>query len=170
MKNRYSLYKIRFGSIEKMANRRLGKSPDERKIGLSEFIICLAMAAFVNYDRLPETLPHRELVAAGVPTLIMLVGLAVGYYRKPPRSCWHKATYATGMLAMAWSVAPWIIYLVNGENFSLNAAIEVSLGSLVVWAITLGCYLRFRYIRRRSREEIAMMRLREKRHRKAQYL
>jgi hypothetical protein len=100
----------------------------------------------------------------------MLVGLAVGFYRKSPRSCWHKATYATGMLAMAWSVVPWIIYLVNGENFSLNAAIEVSLGSLVLWAITLGCFLRLRYIRRRSREEIAMMRLREKRRRKAQYL
>ena len=171
MWNRPNFFKIRFGRIEKLANRRLGKSPDEGgKFGWSEFIIILATAAFANQDRLPETLPHRELVAAGIPTLILLVGLAVGYYRKPPRSCWHKATYATGLLATVWSVVPWILYLINGENFSLNAAIEVSLGSLVVWAITLGCYLRFRYIRRRSQQEIAMMRIRERRRRNTQYI
>lgn len=171
MWNRPNFFKIRFGRIEKLANRRLGKSPDEGgKFGWSEFIIILATAAFANQDRLPETLPHRELIAAGIPTLILLVGLAVGYYRLAPRSCWHKATYATALLATAWSVVPWILYLINGENFSLNAAIEVSIGSLVVWAITLGCYLRYRYIRRRSQQEIAMMRIRERRRRNTQYL
>lgn len=172
MKNfRFNFWRLRYRAIETQAMRRLGKSPDEGgKFGWSEFIIILATAAFVNQDRLPETLPHRELIAAGIPTLILLVGLAVGYYRKPPRPCWHKATYATALLALAWSVVPWILYLINGENFSLNAAIEVSLGSLVVWAITLGCYLRYRYIRRRSMAEIALIRLRRKKHRNMQYL
>lgn len=172
MKNfRFNFWRLRYRAIESKAMRRLGNSPDEGgKFGWSEFIIILATAAFANQDRLPETLPHRKLIAAGIPTLILLVGLAVGYYRLAPRTCWHKAIYATALLATAWSVVPWILHLINGENFSLNAAIEVSLGSLVVWAITLGCYLRYRYIRRRSMAEIALIRLRRKNRRNTQYL
>ena len=172
MKNfRFNFWRLRYRAIESKAMRRLGKSPDEGgKFGWSEFIIILATAAFANQDRLPETLPHRELIAAGIPTLILLVGLAVGYYRKPPRPCWHKATYATGLLAFAWSATPWILHLVNGDNFGLNVAVELSLCSLILWAITLGCALRLRYIRRRSMAEIALIRLRRKNRRNTQYL
>ena len=172
MKNfRFNFWRLRYRAIESKAMRRLGKSPDEGgKFGWSEFIIILATAAFANQDRLPETLPHRELIAAGIPTLILLVGLAVGYYRLAPRTCWHKATYATALLATAWSVVPWILYWVNSDNFSLDIAIELSLYSLILWAITIGCGLRLRYIRRRSMAEIALIRLRRKKHRNTQYL
>lgn len=168
MKNRYSFYKIRFGRIEKLANRRLGKSPDDGKLKFSDVVMFLATALLFGVHYIPESVEyHREieiLIAVGV----FGIGLFLTYYRMAPRPCWAKASAATAMLALVWSVLPWI--LLWAEKVDVEFAQNMTICSAIMWLAFICCFLRLRYIRRRSRQEIAMMRLREKRRRKAQYL
>ena len=46
---------------------------------------------------------------------------------------------------------------------------NLSIASVLMWIVCLGCYLRLRYIRRRSQEIVLRLRL-ERNRRKAQYL
>ena len=93
MKNRYSFYKIRFGRIEKLANRRLGKSPDEGKLKFSDVVMFLATALLFGVHYIPESVEyHREieiLIAVGV----FGIGLFLTYYRMLEDMLLHDDMY-----------------------------------------------------------------------------
>ncbi len=168
MKNKYSFYKIRFGRIEKLANRRLGKSPDEGKLKLADVVMFASTCLLFGINYIPESVPnHREieiLIAIG----LFCIGLVLNYRRMAPRPCWAKASTSTGVIAATWSILPWILYW--ADEIDVEFAQNLTICSSIMWLAFICCFARLRYIRRRSREEIAMMRLREKRRRKAQYL
>ena len=167
MKNRYSIFKFRAGRIEKLS-KRLGKSPDEGKLKISDVVIFVSTFLLLGVSYIPESVQyHREieiLIAVG----IFGFGLFLDYRRKAPRPCWTKASVATSVIALVWSVLPWILY--GAGEMDIEIAQNLTICSAIMWVAFLGCFLRLRYIRRRSRQEIAMMRLRDKRRRKAQYL
>ena len=50
-----------------------------------------------------------------------------------------------------------------GKAGELSVVLQISIASLAMWLVCLGCVLQHRYIRRRSLEEIAMIRMRAKR-------
>lgn len=168
MKNKYSFYKIRFGSIEKMANRRLGKSPDEGKLKLADVVMFASTCLLFGVNYIPDSVQYNREIEILIAIGIFCIGIFLSYYRSAPRPCWTKASAATGVIAATWSILPWILYWM--DEVDVEFAQNLTICSSIMWVISLGCFLRLRYIRRRSREEIAMMRLREKRRRKAQYL
>ena len=168
MKNKYSFYKIRFGRIEKLANRRLGKSPDEGKLKLADVVMFASTCLLFGINYIPESVPYNREIEILIAIGLFCIGLVLTYRRMAPRPCWAKASTSTGVIAATWSILPWILYW--ADEIDATAARDISICSIIMWLIFLGCFLRLRYIRRRSREEIAMMHLREKRRRKAQYL
>ncbi|MBO5801603.1 MAG: hypothetical protein J6R16_04950 [Alistipes sp.] len=168
MKSRYSFYKIRFGKIEKLAKRRLGKSPDEGKLKFADIVMFIATCLLFGIHYIPDSVQYNREIEILIAVGIFCIGIFLASYRMAPRPCWAKASAATGTIAVVWSVLPWI--LLWADEMDVEIAQNLTICSSIMWVIFLGCFLRLRYIRRRSREEIAMMRLREKRRRKAQYL
>lgn len=167
LKNRYSTWRFRWGGYRSKAMRRLGKDPNERKLTKADIIIALGVILFANFDIIPSSVPYYRELEIILGAVIVLVGATINLHRRPPRRCWTNATIGTAMLAACWSIAPWILYAVDEISFEL--ACNLSLLSAFMWLVSLGCFLRLRYIRRRSRQEIALMRLRNKR-RKVEYM
>ena len=154
--------RLTFDSIERLSKRRLGKSPDDGKMTVGTLIIVGATIALVNFDFLPAGFPCRELITVALSVAFMGLGLYLEYRRLAPRTRWRKAMYATGMIASAWSLLPWIFYFM-GEVADKSVVLQLFIASFAMWLVCLGCVLRHRYIRRRSQQEIAMMRMRERR-------
>ena len=170
MMSRFNLFRARVANVERQAERRLGKkSPDEGSLEFADVVMCCAVIAFIKFDIFPESVPYRAQVSYIVAAAILFLGIFLKLRRKAPRTCWNRASWATGFIALFWSVLPWILYLADGEEFGLEVCAQISLLSIIAWIAFFGCFLRLRYIRRRSRETIMALRLRNKR-RKAQYL
>ena len=167
LKNRYSVWRLRWGGYRSKAMRRLGKDPNERKLTKGDIIIAVGVLIFANFDIIPSSVPYYKELEIILGAVIVLVGAAINLHRRPPRRYWTHFTIATSMIAGFRSAAPWILYAVDEICFEL--ARNLSLLSLLMWLVSLGSFLRLRYIRRRSQREIALMRLRNKRRRMAEY-
>ena len=167
LKNRYSVWRLRWGGYRSKAMRRLGKDPNERKLTKGDIIIAVGVLIFANFDIIPSSVPYYKELEIILGAVIVLVGAAINLHRRPPRRYWTHFTIATAMIAGFWSATPWILYFVDEICFEL--ARNLSLLSLLMWLVSLGSFLRLRYIRRRSQREIALMRLRNKRRRMAEY-
>lgn len=154
--------RLTFFDVEKRAKRRLGKNPNEGKLTLGHWIICVATIFLVKFDFLPESLPCRELLMVVIAVAFMGLGLYLEYRRLAPRTCWRNAMYATGMIASVWSLLPWILYFIDKVE-SRDVMLQLFIASFAMWMVCLGCVLRHRYIRRRSEQEIALMRMRQRR-------
>lgn len=161
LKNRYSVWRLRWGGYRSKAMRRLGKDPNERKLTKGDIIIAIGVLVFANFDIVPSSVPNYKELEIILGAVIVLAGAAINLHRRPPRRYWTHFTIATAMIAGFWSAAPWILYAVDDICFEL--ARNLSLLSSLMWLVSLGSFLRLRYIRRRSRQTIALMRLRRKR-------
>ena len=160
--------RLTFRDVEKSAKRRLGKNPNEGKLTAGNMLICGATIFLLNFDFLPVGFPCRELITVALSVAFMGLGLYLEYRRLAPRTRWRKAMYATGMIASAWSLLPWIFYFM-GEVADKSVVLQLFIASFVMWLVCLGCVLRHRYIRHRSQQEIALMRMRERRRRLNSY-
>lgn len=170
MKRRYSVWRLRLGGYRSEAMRRLGKTPDEGKLQLGDIVICCSLLGLLNIDILPESVPYGESIMLIATSLVVLLGIFINLRRMAPRPCWGKAMWATGMIALFWSVLPWV--LLGGDNvkdMTPQLALQLSLSSLFMWLVFGVCALRYRYIRRRSEQEIAFMRMRERRRKQIVY-
>ena len=154
--------RLTFRDVEKSATRRLGKNPNEGKVTLGNLIICGSTIFLIKFDFLPESFPCRELLTVVIAVAFMGLGLYLEYRRLAPRTRWRNAIYAAGMIASAWSLIPWVLYFM-GKAGELSVVLQISIASLAMWLVCLGCVLQHRYIRRRSLQEIAMIRMRAKR-------
>ena len=154
--------RLTFRGIEKSATRRLGKNPNEGKLTPGNLIICGSTIFLVKFDFLPESFPCRELLTVVIAVAFMGLGLYLDYRRLAPRTRWRNAIYATAMIASAWSLIPWVLYFM-GKAEELSVVLQIFIASLAMWLVCLGCVLQHRYIRRRSQQEIAMIRMRAKR-------
>ena len=161
VKNRYSVWRLRWGGYRSKAMRRLGKDPNERKLTKGDIIIAIGVLVFANFDIVPSSVPNYKELEIILGAVIVLAGAAINLHRRPPRRYWTHFTIATAMIAGFWSAAPWILYAVDDICFEL--ARNLSQLSSLMWLVSLGSFLRLRYIRRRSRQTIALMRLRRKR-------
>lgn len=161
VKNRYSVWRLRWGGYRSKAMRRLGKDPNERKLTKGDIIIAIGAIVFAKFDIVPSSVPNYKELEIILGAVIVLAGAAINLHRRPPRRYWTHFTIATAMIAGFWSAAPWILYAVDDICFEL--ARNLSLLSSLMWLVSLGSFLRLRYIRRRSRQTIALMRLRRKR-------
>lgn len=164
IKNRYGWH-LRFPTIRSKAMRRLGKDPNEFNMGLGEWIIVAGVLLF-NFDIIPASIPYHEELRIIMLALFTLVGGFAIVRRKAPRRRWTNASWATGVFALVLTVSPWILYHIG--ELSRAEAIHINIIAGVAWLIFIACILRLRYIRRRSKQTIALLRMRQKR-RRAEY-
>ena len=164
MKRRYSMGRYRFRGFMSKSMRRLGKSPDDGKMTAGDWVVVVAtIVAMFGTEDITESIPYNEEIAYIAGSLLFFLGIFLKYRRLAPRPCWSRATWATMLVAAIWSGLPWILYM--SGDMTIEDARYISLCSLVMWIACLGCWLRLRYIRRRSREAIALMRMRANRRR-----
>lgn len=161
IKNRYGWH-LRFPTYRSKAMRRLGKDPNEFEMGMGEWILVAGVLLF-SFDIIPEGIPYRQELRTLLLTIFALTGAVVTLRRKTPRRRWTNASWATGMFAFALTVAPWILYSIG--EWSTTEAININIIAGVIWLIFVGCLLRLLYIRRRSKQTIALLRMRQKRRR-----
>lgn len=169
MKNRYSFMRFRGDLIvsQKM-RRRLERSGKGNKLRMGDIFTGAAVLILVNFDIFPEGIPHAEWIQLFVAVVVLLVGLFLNFRRLAPRPCWSRAAMASGMWAAVMTLLPFLLYWL--DEFDIQLAYQIAAASSVVWLVCLGSLLRLRYVRRRSRAEIAAMRLRAKRQRRLEYL
>lgn len=161
IKNRYGWH-LRFPTYRSKAMRRLGKDPNEFNMGLGEWIIVAGVLLF-NFDVIPESVPYHEELSYIVLAIFLLAGGCIILSKKTPRRRWTNASWATGVFAFVLTVAPWILYSIG--EFSTAEAINMNIIAGVIWLIFIACLLRLLYIRRRSKQTIALLRMRQKRRR-----
>ncbi len=171
LNNRYSLFKRRYNLVGSAVRRRLGKSPDEGRLRLSSVMITVAGVVLLSFDSIIEKidLPYVEWLFSALCFAVFVLSIYLEFRRRAPRPCWEKATWASAAIALVWLLFPWALYWV-GEIDDMALIRNLSIASVLMWIVCLGCYLRLRFVRRRSRAEIARMHLREKRRRKMEYL
>ena len=149
------------------AQRRLGKDPSDGKLKWSDGLIVAGTIMLVRFDLIPESVPYHELVQVLVSVVLMWTGIHINYFRRAPRPRYAGLTWAMGLYAMLWSVMPFLVYWFDDEFSTEWEMVKlISLASLIGWAMTFvyfGCWIA---VRRRSRREIAMLRMRNKRRRK----
>lgn len=160
MKNRFGLRRFRFPTIGSKARRRLGKSPDEGRLSVADIII-VAAAILLTIDFLPESLPYRREVQTIIVALLYFAGLFLSFRHLAPRPCWSRASWVTGLTALLCTTLPWLLYW--SKDMPLNEARSYSLMSISVWVVFAICLLRLHYVRRRSKCEIALLRMRQNR-------
>lgn len=168
MKRRYSVWCFRYNRLfMTKAQRRLGKDPSDGKLRWSDGLIVAGAIMLAKLDLTPEAEPYHELVQMIVSVALMWTGIHVNYFRRAPRPRYAGLTWAMGLYALFWSVIPFLVYWFDDESSIEWETVKlISLTSLVAWTIAfvyLGCWIA---VRRRSRREIAMLRMRNKRRRK----
>ena len=149
------------------AQRRLGKDSSDGKLKWSDGLIVAGTIMLVRFDLIPESVPYHELVQVLVSVVLMWTGIHINYFRRAPRPRYAGLTWAMGLYALLWSVIPFLVYWFDDEFSTEWETVKlISLASLIGWAMTFvyfGCWIA---VRRRSRREIAMLRMRNKRRRK----
>lgn len=167
MKNRFSIWKFNYRDIERKSNRRLGKKEDDWKMGVGDWIVLLVMFVLTKFQPIPDSVPHAEWISLLIALFVLFVVLFLKFRRQAPRTCWRNATWSLAMWASVLTVAPLLLYWL--DEFSWDLTWQIIAASSLLWLAALGCYLRLRYIRRRSQETVLRLRLERKR-RKAQYI
>lgn len=168
MRMRYRL------NLRKLANREVSHRYD-RRIGTKErgrlravdWVVLILLFLLIKVQPIPDTVPYSEWISLLAAFVILCVLLFVKFRRQAPRTCWRNATLATVTWASIMTVVPLLLYMF--DELPLQLTMQVVVASSLLWIASLGCYLRLRFIRRRSRQEIARMRLRAKRQKRELY-
>lgn len=146
-----------------MANRRLGKMPDEKKFKVADIFTFLGSMFLVDC-LFGETIISVEIDAA-IAFVLLLIGAFLNFRRLSPRACWQRGM-RTGFIAAAlWGLVTWISYY--SDALTLNQALWLSIEPIIYLIIAIVALFRWRYIRRRSQEIIVRLRLDRKRRRMA---
>lgn len=169
LKNRYSLWRFRGNLFESRAMRRLKKSGKGNTFRFGDIFVGASVLILLNFDMFPEGIPHAEWIQMLVALVVLFIGLFFNFRRLAPRTCWSRASWATGSWALMMTVVPILLYWL-GEFDDITLVYQLVATSSILWVICIACILRLRYIRRRSLAEIAAMRLREKRRRRLENL
>lgn len=168
MKNRYSLWRFRYNPFESKATRRLSSRKEGFKITLPMIIESIAVLLLFDMEDVAEAKPDYVLPMLFTCLTCIIVAGALHCRRKAPRSRWRTATVISFAIAVLLLLVPWLPF----ERAAINDMVFLRyflIAAAAMLLISLGCFLRLRYIRRRSRATIAAMRLREKRRRRLEY-
>ena len=170
IKNRYSIWHLRLDNLSK-SRRRLGKKEQGWNISFSDVLITVSALLIVNADGPISILMDRGVVWQVATEWILLalfsIGLFLKFRRKAPRPCWTRMSWGLSMMAVGCTAIAYVMWWC--DEFTLEQAHIMALSCAPVYVAAIASILRLRYIRRRSRAEIAMMRMRRSRRRSYNY-
>lgn len=167
MSRKFNIFSLRYKNIERMANRRLGKMPDESRFKIGDFFIFLGGSLlFTCY--IPSSVEYNLELNVGIGLLLLLVGGFLNFRRLAPRPCWQRAMRTGVIMSVLWPAVTWICYWC--DSIDHNQAVVISFGTAVWVLMAIVALFRWRYIRRRSQETIIRLQLERKRRRMANVL
>ena len=170
LKNRYGIWHLRLDNLGE-ARRRLNKRERGWKLSLSDALITLSAIFLVNGDGPIMKLADRgvEWQIAAILALITLfgIGLILKFRRKAPRPCWTRMAWGTSMMAVGCTIVAYAMWWC--DEFTLEQAHVMALCCSPLYVLAIVSIVRLRYIRRRSRAEIAVMRMRRARRKNYDY-
>ena len=161
MRSRFNLFRFRYNNIERMANRRLGKLPDEKKFKVGD-IFTFFGGMFIADCFFGEAIISVEIDAA-IGFVLLLIGGFFNFRRLSPRACWQRGMRTGFISAILWALTTWVCYY--ADAITLNQALWLSIEAVIFFVIAIIALFRWRYIRRRSQATIALMRMRRRRQR-----
>ena len=162
MRSRFNLFRFRYKDIERKANRRLGKMPDESRFKIGDLFVFLGSTLLMTCY-IPSSVEHNVELNVGIGLLLLLVGAFLNFRRLAPRPCWQRALRTGVILSVLWPALTWICYWC--DIIDHNQAVVISFGTAVWLLIAIVALLRWRYIRQRSQATIALLRMRRRRQR-----
>ncbi|MBR5206837.1 MAG: hypothetical protein IKW52_06685 [Alistipes sp.] len=170
IKNRYSIWNLRFVAWNK-AQQRLKRRNKGFKLSFSDILISVSGLLLVNADGAVANLARKgvewQIAAEWTLLAIFFLGLFLKFRRKAPRPCWTRMSWGLSMMAVACTVIAYVLWWTG--DFTIEEAQVMELCCSPLYVAALASILRLRYIRRRSRAEIAMMRMRRSRRRSYNY-
>lgn len=167
MSRKFNIFRIRYSGIERMASRRLGKSPDEGRLKIGDVFVFLGSTMLLTCY-IPSSVKYNVELNVGVALLLLLVGGFLNFRRLAPRPCWQRAMRTGAIMSVLWPAVTWICYWCDSIDY--NQAVVISFGTAVWLLIAIVALFRWRYIRRRSQETIIRLQLERKRRRMANVL
>lgn len=145
-------------------------TPDDGKLSWGDLAIMTALILLLEpcniFDYIPA--PYGELLsdfAFLICAVIMLVGIYLYFHNLCPRSRWGRAMWSVGLLALTWSVLPFVLYWI-GKHPDLGEMCRISLWSISMWVVWLVCVYKYWRVRVRSKQEIERIELRYRRQRR----
>jgi hypothetical protein len=170
IKNRYSIWHLRLDNLSE-SRRRLGKKEQGWNISFSDVLITVSALLIVNADGPISILMDRGVVWQVATEWILLalfsIGLFLKFRHRAPRPCWTRMSWGLSMMAVGCTIVAYAMWWL--DEFTLEQAHIMALSCAPVYVAAIASILRLRYIRRRSRAEIAMMRMRRSRRRSYNY-
>ena len=162
MRSRFNLFRFRYNNIERMAKRRLGKQPDEKKLNVASILTFLGGMLLCDCFFVEDIIVSVEVDAA-IAFVLLTFGAFLNLRRLAPRPCWWR-TMRTGFVGGAlWTLTTWVCYF--ADALTLNQALMLSIEAVIFFVIAIIALFRWRYIRCRSQATIALMRMRRRRQR-----
>ena len=170
IKNRYSTWNLRFVAWNK-AQQRLKRRNEGFKLSFSDILISISGLLLVNADGVIANMARKgvEWQVAAILTLLALfsLGLFLKFRRKAPRPCWTRISWGLSVMAIVCTVIAYVLWWTGDFTAEEAQVMELCCSPLYVAAIV--SIVRLRYIRRRSRAEIALLRMRRARRRTYNY-
>ena len=170
IKNRYSTWNLRFVTLNK-AQQRLRRREQKFKLSISDILITVSAILLVNADGAVANLARKgvEWQVAAILVLLALfsLGLFLKFRRKAPRPCWTRVSWGLSVMAVVCTVIAYVLWWTG--DFTAEEAQVMQLCCSPLYVAAFASILRLRYIRRRSRAEIALLRMRRARRRTYNY-
>ncbi len=179
MKPRINLVRFRLFRIGH--KRRWKPGPDDGKFRWADLLtslatlLCLLPLNLNLGDLLEQHVPYGAVIRENLPlvrdiifiiaAIIMLIGIYFYFHDLAPRPRWKRALWAVGMIALTWSVLPFILHWLNEDN-ALSDMCRVSLWSISMWVVWLFCCYKYWRVRIRTKQELMRIELLERRERK----
>lgn len=142
-----------------IGGRKLVKpTPDDGKLRLADFLLCIATLIVVRadkFDAIPD-FPYKSEVINSVAIILILLSFYSYFHKLCPMSRWGRSSWATGMTAAAWTAIPLILYA-TGVNDDWAKMLNYSIWSSVIWAAFLFCLYKLWRVRVRTRATVAMI-------------
>ena len=139
-------------------------TPDDGKLQLADILLFIAATMIIRADKfnwIPD-FPYKEVVITSIAIVLILYSSYRNFRNLCPMSRWHRSSWATGMIAVTWSLVPMIVY-VTGMNNNWEKMWHISAWSAVMWIVFLFCFINLLRVKRRTRAEVAMIEWRGKR-------
>ena len=142
-------------------------TPDDGKLQLADILLFIAATMIIRADKfnwIPD-FPYKMEVITSLAIILIFASFYNYYHKLCPMSRWSRSTWATGMMAAAWSITPLLLY-VTGVSDDWQKMCQYSAWSAVMWVAFLFCLYKLWRVRKMVRAEIAMIEWRARNRRK----
>ena len=141
----------------RVANRKNGLGTRVGKFRWGDVVTFISFAILTQQDKFPESFPveYIYLISAG----IFVIAEILYFWKQAPRPKWTKLSLGLGIGAFCWTLIPFIVTLCEDPTTrEWDQALIASSFSIIMWLMVAYTTFKLRQVRRRSAEQIWLLR------------